>query len=226
MITLHYLNNSRAQRILWLLEELELDYQVQPYQRQADTQLAPSALKRVHPLGKAPVITDGQNTIAESGAIIEYLLRRYGRHLIPHQDSEAYQHYLYWLHFAEGSLMPPLLVNLIFEKIRSSRMPFIAKPVANAIAKRVSELFVFPNINSLLAFIEDHLADNRWFAGERLSGADFQMSFPLQAAKHDGFVNAKHPHIDRFLQAVRAREAYQRALLAGEGYRYDYQHSA
>ena len=131
MIVVHHLNNSRSQRVLWLLEELGLDYEVKRYQRDPKTMLAPASLQAVHPLGKSPVITDGANTIAESGAIIDYLVERYGNgRLIPAAGTPDKLRWTYWLHFAEGSAMPPLLLKLVFDKVESSPMPFFVKPIA------------------------------------------------------------------------------------------------
>lgn len=220
MIVLHHLNNSRSQRILWLLEELELDYELEVYQRDRKTQLAPEALTAIHPLGKAPVLTDGDRTLAESGLIIEYLIETYAPQWQPSAGSELGYQNRYWLHFAEGSLMPPLLLTLVFDTIRSSRMPFIAKPVARAIADRVTKQFVSPDVKRLLRFIDDQLADRHWFIGDQLSGADFQMSFPLEAANARGLVTEEHPNIKRFLSQVAARPAYQRALERGGRYAY------
>jgi glutathione S-transferase len=223
MIRLHYLNNSRAQRILWLLEELQVPYELKAYERETDTSFAPDSLRSVHPLGKSPVITDGAVTLAESGAIIEYLLQTYKADWIPEPGTRAHIQYLYWLHFAEGSLMPPLLMNLVFEKIRSSKMPFVAKPIANAIVNKVVTSFVAPNISRMLQYIDQHLESNTWFAGDLLTGADFQMSFPLEAAHANGLVNDGHRNIKNFLNRVRQREAYERALQKGGDYDYVYQ---
>jgi glutathione S-transferase len=153
MIVVHHLNNSRSQRVLWLLEELGLEYEVKRYQRDPKTMLAPASLKAVHPLGKSPVITDGANTIAESGAIIDYLVERYGNgRLVPAAGTPEKLRWTYWLHFAEGSAMPPLLLKLVFDKVESSPMPFFVKPIARGIAGKVKSSFIMPNINSQLAY--------------------------------------------------------------------------
>lgn len=220
MVRLHYLNNSRAQRILWLLEELQVPYELYAYEREADTSFAPDSLRTVHPLGKSPVITDGDVTLAESGAIIEYLLQTYGPDWIPAAGTEEHIQYLYWLHFAEGSLMPPLLMSLVFDKIRRSRMPFVAKPVAHAIVNKVMSGFVSPNISRMLEYIDQYLESHSWFAGDNLTGADIQMSFPLEAAHASGLINDGYQNIKRFLQQVRERDAYDRAL--AKGGKYDY----
>ena len=178
MIVLHHLNNSRSQRILWMLEELGLEYEIKQYQRDAVTNLAPITLKLIHPLGKSPVITDGDVTVAESGAIIEYLGNTYGdAKMIPELGSEAHREYIYWLHFAEGSLMPPMVAKLVFDKVRANAKPFFIKIIANKIADKVMGGYFGPNIQANMEFIEAHLTHNQWFAGDTLSGADIQMSF-------------------------------------------------
>jgi glutathione S-transferase len=219
MITLHHLNNSRSQRILWMLEELELEYAIKNYQRDSLTNLAPEALKNVHPLGKSPVITDGDITVAESGAIIDYLARRYGADkMLPAPDSEAYREYNYWLHFAEGSLMPPMVAKLVFDKVRANAKPFFVKIIANKIADKVMGGYFGPNISANMAFIESHLATHQWFAGETLSGADIQMSFPLEASASRGI--SGYPNIGRYVQRIHDRDAYKRALIRGGQYAY------
>ena len=220
MLTLHHLNHSRSQRLIWLFEELALDYHIERYERDPKTMLAPPELKAIHPLGKAPVITDNGRVYAESGAIIDYVLNHYGQHLLPERNTDAHDKMTYWLHFAEGSLMPPLLLTLVLDKIRTSPMPYFAKPIAKAISEKVNAAFVRPNVVSTLAFIDNHLAENTWFAGEQLSGADFQMSFPLEAAKARGLIDRRHPHIEGFLRRVHDRPAYQRGLQRGGEYNY------
>ena len=154
MITVHHLNNSRSQRILWMLEELGVPYEIKRYERDAKTMLAPDSLKKVHPLGKSPVITDGDLVIAESGAIIEYLAHTYGKDtMLPKSGGQAWLDYTYWLHYAEGSLMPPLLMRLVFEKVKTSPMPFFVKPVAKGIANKTNEVFIGPMIKIHLDFV-------------------------------------------------------------------------
>jgi glutathione S-transferase len=218
MITVHHLENSRSQRILWLLEELKLDYEVKRYARDAKTKLAPPELLAVHPLGKSPVISDGDLSIAESGAIIEYLVDRYGPHLRP-DDEAARRRYTYWMHFAEGSAMPPLVMSLVFARVRNAPMPFFARPIARGIADNVMKGFVQPNIDRQLAYIESELAQRTWFCGDDFSAADVQMSFPLEAASARGGLGAKsHPHSAKWLANVQARPAYKRALERGGPY--------
>ncbi len=220
MISVHHLNNSRSQRILWLLEELELPYEIVRYQRDAQTMLAPPSLRAVHPLGKSPVVTtDDGLVLAESGAIIETLIERDGMgRLAPVAGSPDMIRYRYWLHYAEGSAMPPLLLKLVFDKIENTRMPFFVKPIAKAIARKVKADFILPQIATHLDFMEDSLAQSLWFAGDTFSGADIQMSFPIEAAQARGGLDAKRPHLMAYLERIHARPAYQRALERGGAY--------
>ncbi|NLU12805.1 MAG: glutathione S-transferase [Gammaproteobacteria bacterium] len=221
MITVHHLNNSRSQRILWMLEELDLPYEIKRYQRDAKTMLAPDSLRQVHPLGKSPVITDGALTIAESGVIIDYLARTYGDPAArPAPGSQQWIDYNYWLHYAEGSLMPFLLLRLVFAKIKTSPMPFFVKPVAKGIADKTAKQFINPQLHNHLDFIEAHLGKNQWFLGDELSVADFQMSFPLEAALARGIVGRNRPNIANYVKRYQARPAYQRALEKGGEYDY------
>jgi len=219
MITLHHLENSRSQRVLWLLEELGLPYEVRRYARNPKTMLAPPELARVHPLGKSPVITDGEVTVAESGAIVEYLLDTYGRgRLRPGAGTPERRQFTYWLHFAEGSAMPPLLMKLVFDKVRSAPVPFFVKPVVKGIADKVTKSFIAPNIERQLDFMEAELAARPWFAGADFSAADIQMSFPLEAAAARAGLDARYPKLTDWLARIHARPAYRRALQAGGPY--------
>lgn len=216
MITVHHLNNSRSQRILWLLEELGLPYEIQRYTRNADTMLAPPELRAVHPLGKSPVITDGGLTLAESGAIIEYLADKYGAStLAPQPGTQQRTRYSYWLHYAEGSLMPFMLLKLVFNRVESADMPFFAKPVARGIAGRVKENFIDPQIALHLDYLEHELDKAPWFCGATFSAADIQMSFPLEAAASRGGLDQSRPNLRDFLERIHARPAYRRALERG-----------
>ncbi|MEC5215496.1 glutathione S-transferase [Actimicrobium sp. GrIS 1.19] len=219
MITVHHLNNSRSQRVLWLLEELGLPYEIKHYQRDAATSLAPPALAKVHPLGKSPVITDGTLTVAESGAIIEYLVDRYGegrlRPVNLAADSPELLNYRYFLHFAEGSAMPPLVMKLIFGKVAKAPMPFFIKPIARAISDKVIGGYLQPQIDAQLKFLEGELRQRPWFAGQTFTAADVQMSFPLEAAAARGGDMANYPRLQDFLARIHARPAYQRALALG-----------
>jgi len=219
MIVVHHLNNSRSQRILWLLEELGLEYDIKRYQRDAKTMLAPPELREVHPLGKSPVITDEGRTIAESGAIIEYLVGRYGNgRLIPAADSPERLRYTYWLHYPEGSLQPLLLIKLLFGRIEKGPMPFFARPIAKGIVGRVQDAFLFPNLQRHFDYLEGELARSAWFAGPELTAADIQMSFPLEAAVARGGLDSKRPNLMAFLERIHARPAYRKAIERGGEY--------
>ena len=221
MLVVHHLNNSRSQRVLWLLEELGVPYEIQHYTRDAKTMLAPPELLAVHPLGKSPVITDGNTTVAETGAIVEYLIEQYGGgRLLPAPGKPEALRYRYWLHFAEGSAMPPLLLTLVFDRIANGPMPFIVRPVARAIAAKVMDLMVKPNITRQLDFMEAELGRSLWFAGDELTGADIMMSFPLEAAARRAGLDARRPKLMAFLDRIHARPAYKQALARGG--RYDF----
>jgi glutathione S-transferase len=219
LITVHHLENSRSQRVLWLLDELGLTYHVKRYARDKKTSLAPPELAAVHPLGKSPVISDGDTVVAETGAIVEYLLDRAGgTALRPAPGTPERLRFTYWLHFAEGSAMPPLLMALVFNKIRTAPMPFFAKPIARGIADKVMKSFVRPNIDRQLGFMEAELRSWPWFAGPDFSAADIMMSFPLEAAASRGGLDARYPKLTDFLTRIHARPAYQRALERGGPY--------
>jgi glutathione S-transferase len=221
MITVHHLNNSRSQRILWLLEELNVAYEVKRYQRDAKTMLAPAELLAVHPLGKSPVIVDGTVTVAESGAIVEYLIDRYGGgRLIPPAGTPERLRYTYWLHFAEGSAMPPLLLKLVFDRVANSPAPWPISAVARRIAATVHKSFVGPQLKRTLDYMESELTAHSWFAGEAFSAADVQMSFPLEAAASRAGLDASRPRLSAFLDRIHAREAYKRALERGGPYSF------
>ncbi len=218
MITVHHLNNSRSQRVLWLLEELELPYELVKYERDPKTMLAPPSLQAIHPLGKSPVITDGDVTVAESGAIIEYIVETYGKgRLVPAAGTQDHRDYRYFMHYAEGSLMPYLLLKLIFRKVKTSPMPFFVKPIARKIADTVSGRFVDPNLTRHLTFLGDHLAKHAWFAGSEMTAADVQMSFPLEGAVSRAGESVS-PRLTEFVKKFQARPGYQRALAKGGPY--------
>jgi glutathione S-transferase len=219
VITVHHLNNSRSQRVLWLLEELGVPYEVKRYERDPATMRAPSSLRAVHPLGKSPVITDEGRVLAESGAIIDYLVERHGKgRLVPPAGTEARLRYTYWLHYAEGSAMPPLLIKLVLSRIKSAPMPFFARPIARAIVERALDGFVEPQIKLHLDYIESELAGRAWFTGADFTAADIQMSFPLEAAAARGGLNEARPKTMDFLRRAQARPAYRRALERGGPY--------
>jgi len=219
MITVHHLDHSRSQRVLWLLEELELPYEIQAYQRDPQTMLAPPSLRQVHPLGKSPVITDGVITVAETGAIVEYLVDGPGGgRLKPERGGVEHRRWVYWLHFAEGSAMPPLLVKLIFDQVQRAKVPFFVKPIVKGIADKVGSAFVTPNLERQFAFMESELAERNWFAGEAFSAADVMMSFPLEAAAARGGLDGRYPRLQAWLTRAHARPAYQQALSRGGPY--------
>ena len=195
MITLHSLNQSRALRIVWLLEILGTPYRLQTYRRHPDTLLAPDELKAIHPLGKSPLLDDDGFILAESGAITDYLIQTYGNgHLMP-----------------EGSLMPLLLLGLVFRRIESAPMPFFVKPIARKISGSVKSSFILPQAALHLSHIDSELENREWLVGNSLSGADIMMSYPLQAAA-DRFDFADYPNIRAYLQLIEAHEAYRRAV--------------
>jgi glutathione S-transferase len=220
MITVHHLNNSRSQRVLWLLEELELPYDIVRYQRDAKTMLAPPALRAVHPLGKSPVITDQGRAIAESGAIIEYILEQHGQgRLEPAGGDDDRLRFRYFLHYAEGSLMPLMVMKLVFGSIPRAPMPFFVKPIAKGVSEGVQRKFLQPQTETHLKFVEAELAQRPWFAGADFSAADIQMSFPLEAASaRAGLDPQRYPQISGWLTRIHARPAYQRALEKGGKY--------
>jgi glutathione S-transferase len=217
MITVHHLDNSRSQRILWMLEELGLDYEVKHYAREPSMQ-APASLKAVHPLGKSPVITDGDRILAESGAILEYLAETYGRgQFIPTAGTAERIHYRYFLHYAEGSLMPLLLMKLVFSRI-PARLPFFFRPVGRAIVKGADAALLDPQLGTHFMFLESELASREWFAGPEFTTADIQMSFPLEAAAARAPAVRQMPKLAAFLDRIHARPAYERALARGGPY--------
>lgn len=222
MLIVHHLEYSRSQRILWLLEELKVPYEIKLYKRDPKTRLAPPELKEVHPLGKSPVIEDNGEVIAESGAIIEYLVETYGRdaegelaRLQPRVGSKAHRQCRFWMHYAEGSLMNWLVMKLVFTTIPTQPMPFFVRPIARELCKTVLAKLVDPNVNNALAFMESHLSDNTWFAGDDITMADFQMSFAVIAALSRSTEPSKYPNLHAFKDRIEARAAYKRALKKG-----------
>ena len=221
MVVVHHLEDSRSQRILWILEELGVDYRIKRYARDPKTALAPASLRKVHPLGKAPVITDQGQTYAESGVIIEYLAREYGdERWAPQPDHDTYWQFAYWMHYAEASMMPPLLLKLVFDKLRTGPGPFFVKPVLRKIADEVDKAFINQQIKTHFSYVDDYLSDHEWFAGHDISAADIQMSFPLEAALARGTIDDSYPAIVAYVQRFQAREAYRKALKRGGDYAY------
>lgn len=219
MLTVHHLENSRSQRLLWLLEELETPYQIQRYARDARTLQAPPALKAVHPLGKSPVVTDDGLTLAESGAIIEYVLERYGNgRLAPARGSPARVRLTYWLHYAEGSLMPLLVMKLVFAQVEKARAPFFVKPLIKAIVRNVNRAYLDRELRLHLDYLEAELTQAAWFAGEEFTAADIQMSFPVEAAFARAASGSDYPRLRAWLERIQARPAWRRALDKGGPY--------
>ena len=218
MITVHHLNNSRSQRVLWLLEELGVPYELRRYERDLKTMLAPPELRAVHPLGKSPVITDGDETIAESGAIIEYLVDSYGAgRLSPPPGTPERRRYTYWLHYAEGSAMPPLLLKLVFARLPSAA-PAIVRPLVRMIAGKVQSGYIDPQLRQHVDYWERTLGESVWFAGDTFTAADVQMSFPIEAASSRVGFGADRPRLRGFLERIQGRAAYQRAIERGGAY--------
>jgi glutathione S-transferase len=219
MIIVHHLNNSRSQRVLWLLEELGLPYEIVRYQRDPKTMLAPRELRAIHPLGKSPILQDGDVTLAESGAIVEYLIERYGQgRLKPTVGSPDWLRFIYFLHYAEGSAMPPLLLKLVFVRMETAPVPFFAKPVARMLAKGAQKAFIDPQLKLHLDYLEGEIGKSEWFAGEAFTAADIQMSFPLEAAASRGGLDASRSKLHAFLERIHARPAYKAALAKGGKY--------
>jgi glutathione S-transferase len=206
MIIVHHLENSRSQRILWLLEELGLPYEVRRYERNRKTMLAPPELKAVHPLGKAPLIEDGGRIVAETGAIVEYLVDRGDGRLGPPAHREAALRYRHFLHYAEGSMMPPLLAKLVLD-----RLGLLGRPAIGAVQGM---------IDVHLDWLEAELATRPWFAGEDFTAADVMMSFPLEASRQRAGLDDRRPHLIDWLERIHARPAYARALDRGGPYAF------
>jgi glutathione S-transferase len=214
MITVHHLENSRSHRVLWLLEELSVPYQIKRYQRE-DTLLAPESLKKIHPLGKSPVITDGNRVIAESGAILAYLQQKYdSEHLFAITDEDEQIQARYWLHYAEGSLMPLLVMKLVFGQLGKKPVPWILRPAGVALSKGIQKAWLNKQLKLHGDVIEQHLSQHRYFAGSRFSIADVQMSFPLLALQVRGSLK-EMPATARWLESMQQRAAWQRAIEQG-----------
>lgn len=220
MITVHHLETSRSQRVLWLLEALGLPYELKVYKRDPRSKLAPPELKKIHPLGKSPVITDGELVVAESGAILEYLAETYGAsapdmNLLPATGTPEHRQFRFWMHFAEGSLMNWLVMKLVFVTIPTQPMPFFVRPIARQLCAQVQQKLIDPNIGNALAFMDQHLATHAWFAGDQLTLADFQMSFAVEAAMSRGGDAKRFPHLAAYRDRMVALPAYQRGVDKG-----------
>lgn len=219
MLTLHALAQSRAHRIIWLLESLGLPYALRQYRRDPDTLLAPDTLKAIHPLGKSPILEDDGLVLTESGVIVDYLIQRHGHgqgHWMPAVGTEPYWRYQRWLHYAEASLMPLMLLGLIFNKIDNASMPFFAKPIARKISRQTRSRFIQPQVQLHLRHVERELAGSTWLMGDTISGADIMMSYPLQAAAAR-FDLQEYSNIRAYLQRIESDPAYIRALRKSGG---------
>lgn len=211
-ITVHHLELSRSHRIVWLLEELGIDYDVTRYQRDPDSQKAPPELKRVHPLGKSPVVELDGTVYAESGAIIETILDRCGADsaLRPELGSDAHREFRYFLHYAEGSLMPPLFVSYLFGRLRKAPVPFFVKPIVKGIAAKVDAAYTAPELANQFSFVESILASRAFVAGAEFTAADIQMNYPLEASYRRGLLDA-YGSIKGYVEKLRERPAFVRA---------------
>jgi glutathione S-transferase len=213
VLTVHHLNSSRSHRVLWLLEELGVPYELVKYERDPRTMLAPPALEQIHPLGKSPVVTDGGTTVAESGAILEYIVEHHGGgRLVPARGTAEHQAYRYFMHYAEGSLMPYLVMRLITNRVRT-KAPWIVRPIARKIANTIDAQAVEPNLVRHVAFLDGELAKREWFAGGELSAADIQMSYPVEAVA--ARAAGAPQRIKDWVAKIQQRPAYQRALERG-----------
>lgn len=216
-LTLHHLERSRSHRILWLFEELELDYAITTYKRHPETIRADPALKAIHPLGKAPIVTDGEVVLAETGAILEHVLAQHGGgRLVPDADTPEARDFRYYLHYAEGSLMPPLLVRMIFDKLAAAKVPFFIKPIVRQIVAQVESNYTAGELSLHTSFLDNHLADRPYFAGESFTGADIQMSYPVEAlVDRARQSDSATRNLRDWVARIRARPGYQRAVAKG-----------
>lgn len=218
-IVVHHLENSRSQRILWLLEELALPYEIESYARDPRTMRAPAALREVHPLGKSPVVSLDGMMLAESGAIIDTLVEQLGSPLRPEPGTDAFRWYRFFLHYAEGSLATPVLVALLTSRVREAKVPFFIRPIARRIADNLDQAYTTPELDRHFTFLEEHLAKREWFTGDHFSAADIMLSFALETATSRGLLGDR-PKLTQWLAKIHAREAYQRAITRGGPYAY------
>ncbi|WOI54239.1 glutathione S-transferase [Parvularcula sp. LCG005] len=220
MIIVHHLENSRSQRILWLLEELGVPYEVRAYARNAETMLGPDGLEKLHPLGKWPVIEHEGRVLAESGAIVEYLIDRVGPGRLAPPGGDANLDYLYWLHFAEATMQPNLVMMLVLSEM-PKRAPALVRPVLKAACDKAMAMLTEPRLKRQMTVINERLKTHRWFAGEDISGADIMMSFALETGlSRSPDMVAKYPHVADWVRRIQAREAYRDALKKGGEYKY------
>jgi glutathione S-transferase len=215
LIVVHHLENSRSHRILWLLEEIGVPYEIRSYARDPATMLAPPSLRAVHPLGKSPVIVDGDVTLAESGAIIEYLVEKNPvPAMAPPRGTAEWVRYLYWLHFAEGSAMPPLLLKLVLHRI-ATLPPWPIRPIVAAVARRANDQVTTPRLAENLDLMEAELGRSIWFAGDAFSAADIQMSYPIEASLRRAGLDHRRPKLMAYLDRIGERPAHRRAVERG-----------
>tara|TARA_B100000609_G_scaffold199642_1_gene205356 strand:- start:112 stop:876 length:765 start_codon:yes stop_codon:yes gene_type:complete len=210
MLTLHYLEDSRAQRILWMLEELELPYELKVYKRTKE-RAAPEELKKIHPLGRSPVITDGELVLAESGAIVEYIARTYADGKMIPSEPQALQQYLFWSHFSEGTLAPYLVMRYVFS-IAESRVPRLLRPIMLMIPNLINKAFIAPRLTDNLVYVNEHLKEHEFFVGDSLTGADIMMIYPLETSLSRA--SDQYPHIKAYVKRIQALPSYQKALQA------------
>ncbi len=217
MITVHHLKQSRSHRVLWLLEELQIPYHLKTYERDPKAKTAPAELVKIHPLGKSPVITDGDKVVAESGAILEYILDNYGKGKLKPVDknSDDFLKYQYFMHYTEGTLMPQLVLSLIFNMIPKQPMPFFVKPIMKEISRNIHKMYINPQIHLNLNFLESSLKDKKWFAGDDFSVADIQLGFAVYSAQSLLKDQFNYPKLKQFLIEIQKRPSYQLALKKG-----------
>jgi len=219
MIIVHHLEHSRSQRVLFLLEEMGLEYEIKHYKRDPRTNLAPAELKAAHPLGKSPMIEDDGKMIPETGAIIEYLVYKYGEgKWSPEPGSDDWMHYSYWMHAAEGSIAPLLVMKLIFSKITQPPVPFFVRPITKKVSQQINRSYIGPSLKGLMDLMEQQLTDTQWFAGNEFSAVDAMMSFAAEGVAVRGSLGDRYPKIQAFLDAVHSRPAFKRALERGGPY--------
>lgn len=221
MIIVHHLENSRSQRVLWLLEELGLAYEVKRYERDKKTNLAPKELLKVHPLGKSPVVEDGGAVYAETGAIMEHIIDTHGQgRLAPAKGTDDYRRYKYWMHAAEGSYMPPLVFALFLNRMETAPMPFFAKPIAKRLTKGVRDAYLDHTTAALFGYLDSELGKRPWLAGNDFTAADIIMSFPVEAALTRIDASKAAKNLKTYVDKLHARPGYKRALERGGPYAY------
>lgn len=213
-IIVHHLEQSRSHRILWLLEELEIPYELKTYARERDMR-APASFKKLHPLGKSPIVEIDGAVLAESGAIVEELIDRFGPELRPEPGTEDHRRYRHFVHYAEGSLMPTLLVRLITHKVKEAKLPFFVRPIANGIVDKIDAAYTQPELDNHLRFLEGALEGRDFFASDALTGADVLMSYPVAAMSERAGLGAGQPNLVAWLERIGDRPAYQRAVERG-----------